>query len=57
MGDQGAWLNSVQSFHPSAGVVSKRLNDHRAALGLFEKLHSIIPNSIEVRPAERTQSS
>jgi len=30
------------------GVVNKRLGEYVAALGLFEKLHGIIPNSIEV---------
>ena len=34
-------------------LVNKRIGDHSSALGLFEKLHAIIPNSVEVHSRER----
>lgn len=30
------------------GIVNKRLGEYAAARGLFEKLHAILPNSVEV---------
>jgi tetratricopeptide (TPR) repeat protein len=41
----------IDATNPTAdnlGVVNKRLGETPSALGLFEKLHQIIPNSVEV---------
>merc|ERR1719482_2244765 len=44
MGAEAECLEAIYNL----GVVSKRMGEHVSALGLFEKLHAIIPNSIEV---------
>ena len=44
----GAEADCTEAIY-NLGVVSKRLGDHARALGLFEKLHAILPSSIEVR--------
>merc|ERR1719224_161081 len=43
----GAEADCLEAIY-NLGVVNKRLGEHPTALGLFEKLHAIIPNSIEV---------
>merc|ERR1719230_1630791 len=43
----GAEADCIEAIY-NLGVVSKRLGDHAPALALFEKLHAIVPNSIEV---------
>jgi len=43
----GAEADCTEAIY-NLGVVSKRLGDHARALGLFEKLHAILPSSIEV---------
>ena len=51
----GAEADCLEAIY-NLGVVNKRLGEHGAALGLFEKLHAILPNSIEVvwQIADRT---
>jgi intraflagellar transport protein 88 len=44
MGAEADCLEAVYNL----ATVNKRLGDHVSALGLFEKLHQIIPHSIEV---------
>merc|ERR1719482_1688030 len=43
----GAEADCTEAIY-NLGVVTKRLGDHARALGLFEKLHAILPSSIEV---------
>ena len=43
----GAEADCLEAIY-NLGVVSKRVGEHASALGLFEKLHAIIPNSVEV---------
>jgi len=43
----GAEADCLEAIY-NLGVVNKRLGEHPSALGLFEKLHTIIPNSVEV---------
>ena len=43
----GAEADCLEAIY-NLGVVNKRLGEHPQALGLFEKLHTIIPNSVEV---------
>merc|ERR1719313_1716054 len=43
----GAEADCLEAIY-NLGVVNKRLGELPQALGLFEKLHAIIPNSVEV---------
>ena len=43
----GAEADCLEAIY-NLGVVNKRLGEFPTALGLFEKLHTIIPNSVEV---------
>jgi intraflagellar transport protein 88 len=43
----GAEADCLEAIY-NLGVVNKRLGDNASALGLFEKLHAILPNSVEV---------
>ena len=43
----GAEADCLEAIY-NLGVVNKRLGETGAALGLFEKLHAILPNSVEV---------
>merc|ERR1719482_1751878 len=43
----GAEADCLEAMY-NLGVVNKRLGEHPQALGLFEKLHTILPNSVEV---------
>ena len=52
----GAEADCTEAIY-NLGVVSKRLGDHARALGLFEKLHAILPSSIEVRQSVRQSAS
>eukprot|EP00964_Phaeocystis_antarctica_P068187 scaffold41314_cov47-Phaeocystis_antarctica.AAC.2 len=52
----GAEADCTEAIY-NLGVVSKRLGDHARALGLFEKLHAILPSSIEVRQSASQSDS
>ena len=41
----GAEADCLEAIY-NLGVVNKRLGEYPTALGLFEKLHTIIPNSV-----------
>ena len=43
----GAEADCLEAIY-NLGVVNKRLQEHPSALGLFEKLFTILPNSVEV---------
>jgi len=43
----GAEADCLEAIY-NLGIVNKRLGEYAAARGLFEKLHAILPNSVEV---------